>query len=81
MDYQVKSNLTFKVLLHKETEGSYTVSVPILPGCITYGDNVDHAISMAKEAIALYIAELKDKGEIIPDDSETLEYSMNIQSV
>ncbi len=81
MDYQVKPNLTFKVLLHKEPEGSYTVSVPILPGCITYGDTVDHAISMAKDAIALYIAELKDKGEIIPDDSETLEYSMNIQSV
>jgi predicted RNase H-like HicB family nuclease len=33
---------------------------------------------MAKEAISLYIADLRDKGEIIPDDSETLEYSMNI---
>jgi predicted RNase H-like HicB family nuclease len=78
MDFPAKQNLTFKVLLHKEPEGTYTVSVPKLPGCITYGDTVEHAISMAKEAISLYIADLRDKGEIIPDDSETLEYSMNI---
>ncbi|MEI7980365.1 MAG: type II toxin-antitoxin system HicB family antitoxin [Bacteroidota bacterium] len=78
MDYPNKPNLTFKVLLHKEAEGTYTVIVPALPGCITYGENVDHAIAMAKEAISIYIAELKDQGEIIPDDSETLEYSMNI---
>jgi len=71
-------NLTYKIFLHREPKGEYTVTVPALPGCITYGENVDHAISMAKEAIALYISELKEKGETIPDDSETLEYSMQI---
>lgn len=80
MDYPKKSNLNFKILLHKEAKGAYTVTVPALPGCITYGDNVDHAISMAKEAIFLYITELKERGEPIPDDSETLEYSMNIST-
>ena len=78
MENSNKPNLTFKVLLHKEVEGSYTITVPALPGCITYGDDIDHALLMAKEAISLYIAELKEKGEEIPDDSETLEYSMNI---
>jgi predicted RNA binding protein YcfA (HicA-like mRNA interferase family) len=53
------TSLTYKILLHKEPEGSYTVTVPALPGCVTYGDNVDHAIIMAKEAVELYIAELK----------------------
>jgi antitoxin HicB len=70
--------LTYKILLHKEPEGCYTASVPALPGCITYGDNVDHAIEMAKEAIELYILELKDTGQEIPDDSMTLEYSLNL---
>jgi predicted RNase H-like HicB family nuclease len=51
--------LTCKILLHKEPDGSYTVTVPALPGCVTYGDNVDQAIDMAKEAIELYITELK----------------------
>lgn len=80
MESSKKQNLTFKVLLHKEIEGAYTITVPALPGCVTYGDNIDHALQMAKEAISLYIADLKEKGEPIPDDSETLEYSMNIAS-
>jgi predicted RNase H-like HicB family nuclease len=71
-------SLTYKILLHKEPEGEYTVTVPALPGCITYGENIDHAIEMAKEAIELYISELKEKGIEIPDDSTTIEYSINL---
>ena len=67
-------------MLHKEPEGSYTVSVPALPGCITYGDNVEHAMQMAKEAVELYIEELRERGEDIPDDSNTLEYSLNLHT-
>ncbi|MCX6226904.1 MAG: type II toxin-antitoxin system HicB family antitoxin [Bacteroidia bacterium] len=73
-------SLTYKILLHKEPEGSYTVTVPALPGCITYGDNVDHAILMAREAVELYIAELRANGQDIPDDSMTLEYSLNLSA-
>lgn len=80
MDYLKKPNRTYKILLHKESEGAYTVTIPALPGCITYGENVDHAILMAKEAISLYIAELENKGDEIPDDNDTLEYSMNIET-
>lgn len=64
---------TYKILLHKEPTGGFTVTVPALPGCITYGEDVDEAIAMAKEAIQLYIEELNDRGEIIPDDSNTLD--------
>jgi antitoxin HicB len=70
--------LTYKILLHKEPEGQYTATVPALPGCITYGENVDHAIAMAKEAIELYVEHLQELGEKIPDDSDTLEYSLNL---
>ena len=70
----------YKLLLRKEPEGGYTVIVPSLPGCITYGDNVDEAVTMAKEAIELYIEELKDRGESIPDDSNLLEYNLNLPS-
>ena len=71
---------TYKILMHKEPEGTYTVSVPALPGCMTYGDTVEHAIQMAQEAIELYIEELHERGEEIPDDSGTLEYSINLQT-
>lgn len=56
-------NFTYKLLLHKEPEGQYTVIVPSLPGCITYGENVDHAILMAKEAIELYIEDFRAGGK------------------
>ena len=37
---------TYKIHLKKEAEGGYTVSVPVLPGCITYGEDVDGNQSM-----------------------------------
>ena len=68
---------TYKIHLHKEPEGGYTVLVPALPGCITYGEDVDEAISMAKEAIELYIEELQERGVAIPDDSK--KYLLNFR--
>jgi antitoxin HicB len=72
---------TYKIHLHKEAEGGFTVSVPALPGCITYGEDLDEAIAMAKEAIGLYVEELRERGEIVPDDSNTLEYSLTLETV
>ena len=72
---------TYKLHLHKEIEGGFTVNVPALPGCVTYGEDLDEAISMAREAITLYIEELQERGEAIPDDSNTLEYSLNLETV
>ncbi len=68
---------TYRINLRKEEDGGYTVLVPALPGCITYGETVDEAIEMAKEAIELYVEELQDHGEMVPDDSNMLEYSLN----
>jgi predicted RNase H-like HicB family nuclease len=59
-------NYNFKIHLHKEAEGGFSVTVPSLPGCITQGDDLDDAIAMAKEAIELYIEELKERGEKYP---------------
>lgn len=56
------------------------VTVPALPGCITQGDTIDEALVMVKEAIQLYIEELKSRGEIIPDNSNTLEYFLNLKT-
>ena len=71
---------TFTIQLHEEAEGGYTVVVPALPGCITFGENINEAKIMAKEAIELYIEELKERGESIPDNSNTLEYSLTLES-
>ena len=70
----------YKILLTKEEEGGYMVTVPALAGCITQGDTIEEALAMGKEAIELYIEELQLRGEPIPDNSNTLEYSLNLET-
>jgi len=72
--------LNFRVLLKKEPEGGFTVLVPSLPGCITYGDTVDESIANAKEAIELYIESLKAHGEEIPTEENMLEYTLTLNA-
>jgi predicted RNase H-like HicB family nuclease len=72
--------LSYKVLLRKEPEGGYTVIVPSLPGCVTYGDTIEEAIEMAKEAVELYIESLKKHGEEIPTEEGTLEYTLTVEA-
>jgi predicted RNase H-like HicB family nuclease len=52
------NTLSYRILLRQEPEGGYTVIVPTLPGCITYGSDIQEAIVMAREAVTLYIESL-----------------------
>ncbi len=67
-------------MLRKEPEGGYTVMVPSLPGCVTYGETIEQAIEMAKEAIELYIESLKEHNEEIPTEERTLEYTLMVEA-
>ena len=71
--------LNYRILLRKEPEGGYTVIVPSLPGCVTYGENIEHAIEMAREAIELYLMSLKAHGEEVPTEENTLEYTLSVE--
>ena len=55
--------------------------MPNLPGCITYGETVDEAILMAKEAIELYIESLVAHNEPVPDEWKMLEYSVTLSAI
>jgi len=70
--------LTYRILLRKEPEGGYTVLVPALPGCITFGETIEEAIKMAKEAIELYLESMIENGEEIPTEEGTLEYTLSV---
>jgi len=72
--------LSYRILLRKEPEGGYTVIVPSLPGCITYGDTIEEAIKMAKEAIELYIENLREHDEEIPTEEGILEYTLTVET-
>ena len=70
--------LSYRILLRREPEGGWTVIVPSLPGCITYGETIEEAIQMAKEAIELYIESLREHGEEIPTEEGVLEYTLTV---
>lgn len=72
--------LNYKVLLRPEPEGGFTVNVPALPGCITYGETLEEAKINAQEAIELYIESLKEHGEEIPTDTDVLEYNLQLSA-
>lgn len=64
------TELNYTVVYQKEPEGGYTVIVPSLTGCVTYGKNLEEAKKMAREAIELYLESLKEHHEDIPHQEE-----------
>ena len=61
----------YTVLLDPDPEtGTYTVTVPALPGVVTQGDSIEDAIVQAKEAIQVHIEGLLADGEPIPEERE-----------
>jgi antitoxin HicB len=75
----MKTTLTFKIMLRPEPEGGYTVSVPTLPGCVTYGATKEEANKMAEDAIRAYLESMEKHGEKIVDDSDTLESVLSLK--
>jgi predicted RNase H-like HicB family nuclease len=57
----------FPLTLTAEDDGSFTVDVPSLPGCVTWGKTKDDALKNAEEAIAVYVEDMVACGEKIPN--------------
>ncbi|MEW5828445.1 MAG: type II toxin-antitoxin system HicB family antitoxin [Chloroflexota bacterium] len=58
--------VSYRVFFRKEDEGGYTATVPTLPGCVSFGETLEEAMEMVKEAIELYLESLKAHGEAVP---------------
>jgi predicted RNase H-like HicB family nuclease len=63
---KMKKSYEYTIHLEPAEEGGYTVTVPMLPGCVTEGDTYEEALAMAKDAIAAYIETLIEDGRPIP---------------
>ena len=62
--------LSYTVVYEPQPEGGYTVTVPALPGCVTEGDTLDEARTMAEDAIRAYCESLLADGMPLPADIE-----------
>lgn len=61
--------LNYNIILKPEKSGGFTVIVPCLPGCVTYGKNLEEAKTMAEDAIKGYIKSLSKHKQAIPSDN------------
>jgi predicted RNase H-like HicB family nuclease len=60
--------MKYTVVLQRENDGGYVVSVPALPGCVSQGDTREEALKNIEEAIDLYLEDVKAAGEPIPKE-------------
>jgi predicted RNase H-like HicB family nuclease len=65
----VASVYQFTIIIDRQPEGGYLVTVPALPGCFTEGRTWEEAHGMATDAIRAYCASLLKHGEPIPIDA------------
>ena len=68
--------MNFKIVLEKDEDGGYTVTVPSLPGCISQGDTKEEAMENIKEAIELHVESLVEDGLPIIKTHKGLEESV-----
>jgi predicted RNase H-like HicB family nuclease len=73
-----KKILQYNIILRPEPEGGFTVVVPALPGCITYGKNLKEAKEMAYDAIGAYLVSVKKHGGHVVSDKDNLFATLEI---
>lgn len=70
--------LTYTAMFTKEPEGGYTVVVPALQGCVTYGKSFEDAKAMAEDAIQAYLESLAKHGEKAPIESQPVSVAVSV---
>jgi len=58
--------MRYPIVIHKDPDSDYGVTVPDLPGCFSGGETMDEAIENAVEAIECHIEGLLVDSETIP---------------
>lgn len=62
--------MKFPVVLHKDADSDYGVTVPDVPGCFSAGATVSEALENAQEALALHFEGLVADGDALPQAQE-----------
>jgi predicted RNase H-like HicB family nuclease len=57
-----------QVIIYPGEDGYWVAECPSLPGCVSQGKTKQEALENIKEAIALYIEVLQERGLPVPDD-------------
>ncbi|ADG07330.1 type II toxin-antitoxin system HicB family antitoxin [Kyrpidia tusciae] len=62
-----KDIYVYPAVFHYDEHPGIGVTFPDLPGCVSHGDDEDHAYQMAQEALGLHLYEMEKDGDEIPE--------------
>ena len=57
----------YPAYFHRGESGSYGIEFPDLPGCFSTGDDLEDALTMAREALGLHLFGLLEDKEPLPN--------------
>lgn len=69
--------MKFPIVIHKDRESDYGVTVPDLPGCFSAGNSFDEAMEQSKEAILCHLEGMMIDNEQIPLPKKIEDYYRN----
>lgn len=65
--------MKYAVVIERAGE-NFSGYVPDLPGCVSVGDTVEETLENLREAITLYLDQLRTDGQVIPEPSALVTY-------
>ena len=65
--------LVLRVTLREEEDGRWSASISSLPGCSSWGYSPQEALANIKDAAEIYIEDMIDAGEGLPQPSHQVE--------
>jgi predicted RNase H-like HicB family nuclease len=69
--------MRYPVVIHKDPNSAFGVTVPDLPGCFSAGNSLEEALDMVREAIECHMEGLVLDGEPIPSNRTIEEHQAN----
>ena len=67
------NKVTYLAILEPNEQGEYGVYFPDLPGCISFGSDIEEAQREAADALGLHLYGMEKDGENIPNPSKVPE--------
>ncbi|MDR0403189.1 MAG: type II toxin-antitoxin system HicB family antitoxin [Treponema sp.] len=64
--------LTYLAVFEVDEGPGISVYFPDVPGCVSCGDNFDHALQMARKALTLHLYGMEKDGEPLPERTDNI---------
>ncbi|MBE7372985.1 type II toxin-antitoxin system HicB family antitoxin [Pseudomonas lopnurensis] len=69
--------MKFPVVLHKDSNSDYSVTVPDVPGCFSAGETMSEALENVRESLSLHFEGLIADGAPLPQPQEVDVHATN----